>query len=109
MRGLDSEWIAPSLWVSEFRNVLRNYIAGGHLTLAKALGYMSAAEALMRGRDYAVSSVTVLALVAASGCTAYDCEYVALAKAVGVPLVTTDKAVLRAFPETAIRPEDFGS
>lgn len=87
VHSLDAEWVAPPLWVSEFRNVLRNYIAENYLTLEKALRYVDAAEALMQGCAYAVSSAEVLALVAASGCTAYDCEYVALAKAVGVKLV----------------------
>ena len=109
VREIDPEWIAPPLWISEFRNVLRSYILGDHLTLEKALGYMNVAEELMRGRVRAVSSAEVLALVAASGCTAYDCEYVALAKAAGVQLVTTDKEVLREFPEVAVRPQDFGN
>ncbi len=37
-----------------------------------------------------------------SDCSAYDCEYVALAKRLGVKLVTMDRKVLRAFPEVAV-------
>ena len=56
---------------------------------------------------YNVSSEKVLELACDSGCTAYDCEYVALAQELGVPLVTTDKQVLRAFPKTAVSLEKF--
>lgn len=35
------------------------------------------------------------------GCTAYDCEFVALSQRLGVPLVTLDRALLKAFPRLA--------
>jgi len=44
----------------------------------------------------------VLSLVHSSGCSAYDCEFVNLAKDLGVLLVTQDQKVLHNFPETAI-------
>ena len=51
----------------------------------------------MRGHEFAVESAYVLTLANTSGCSAYDCEFVALAKALGVPLLTNDREVLRAF------------
>jgi len=51
----------------------------------------------------------VLELAVRSRCTAYDCEFVALAKQLGVPLVTSDRQVLAAFPETAVSPDAFAS
>jgi predicted nucleic acid-binding protein len=44
-----------------------------------------------------------------SGCTAYDCEFVHIAKELGVPLVTSDKRVLRAFPRLAVSIAEFGA
>jgi len=44
----------------------------------------------------------VLDLVAVSDCSAYDCEYVALARHLNVKLVTTDNKILGSFPERAI-------
>jgi predicted nucleic acid-binding protein len=108
VRSLDAEWVAPPLWISEFRNVLRKYIVGKRLELDQALEYVNTAERLMQGRSIPVSSVEVMALAAVSGCTAYDCEYVALAQTYNIPLVTPDKQVLKAFPETAITPEAYG-
>ncbi len=63
----------------------------------------------MLGREYNVTSPQVLDLVAASTCSAYDCEFVALALDLGVPLVTVDQQVLRQFPTTAESLDDFVS
>jgi predicted nucleic acid-binding protein len=45
--------------------------------------------------------------VAGSACSAYDCEFVALARAQRVPLLTTDRQLLREFPNVAISVERF--
>lgn len=45
----------------------------------------------------------MLALAERSGCSAYDCEYVAVARRLDVALVTEDRRLLKAFPETARR------
>jgi predicted nucleic acid-binding protein len=58
-------------------------------------------------RSYDVSSEKVLELAMQSNCSAYDCEYVALAQDLGVPLVTADKQILKAFPKIAISMEKF--
>ena len=42
-----------------------------------------------------------------SGCTSYDCQFVALAEDLSANLLTLDGAVLKAFPGVAVRPEDF--
>jgi predicted nucleic acid-binding protein len=107
VRRADPDWISPPLWRSEFRNVLRNYMGTGELPLELALEYMALAEEMMAGRSHPVSSADVLSLAAVSGCTAYDCEFVALANSMQVPCVTTDRQVLARFPEVAIHPQRF--
>jgi predicted nucleic acid-binding protein len=44
----------------------------------------------------------VLTLALESGCSAYDCEFVALAKQLGVKLVTEDAKLRRAFPRWTV-------
>ncbi|HEU4754538.1 MAG TPA: type II toxin-antitoxin system VapC family toxin [Armatimonadota bacterium] len=105
----DASWAAPLLWRSEFRNVLALYLRRGHLTLADALQYMQEAEALLEDREYQVPSAPVLELSQRSGCTACDCEFVHLARELGVPLVTSDQRLLHAFPEVAVDPRDFAA
>jgi len=103
----DSEWTAPLLWRSEFRNVLAFYLRQGHLLLDDVQAIMREAELLLQGREYGITSARVLDLAAASRCSAYDCEFVVLARDLDVPLVTTDKKVLAAFPETAVSMDAF--
>lgn len=103
----DPVWAAPILWRSEFRNLLLQYLRRQHLELPAAVRYMEEAEALFTGREYDVKSSSVLELAQRSGCTAYDCEFVYLARELDAPLVTSDKNVLAAFPDVAFSPEVF--
>jgi predicted nucleic acid-binding protein len=103
----DPRWAAPLLWRSEFRNTLIKCVRGGLVDLDDAYRIMNKAESLMAGSEYAVVSGDVLNLAASSACSAYDAEFVVLARELGVPLVTTDKQLLESFPETAVSPARF--
>jgi len=103
----DPEWLAPKLWRSEFRNVLATYLRKKIITLDVAIKIMQQAEAMLRGHEYIVESIHVLELACQSACTAYDCEFVALAKDMNAKLLTVDKALLKAFPETALSLDEF--
>ena len=103
----DPEWTSPILWRSEFRNVLVKCIRGGVLQPDKAFRIMAAAETMMAGHEFHVASDDVLDLAAGAGCSAYDAEYVVLARETRLPLVTTDRELLEKFPETALTPKMF--
>ena len=103
----DSEWVAPLLWRSEFRNLLSLYIRQEIFDLDHAINLLKSAEEIMQEREHTISSVSVMKLAASSKCSAYDCEFVALAQDLSVPLVTSDQKILTAFPETAVSPDDF--
>jgi predicted nucleic acid-binding protein len=98
----DPCWAAPPLWESEFRNVMAGYIRRRILNLEDAKRIMDSALKTMEGREILPPSGLVLDLVAVSDCSAYDCEYVALARHLNVKLVTTDNKILESFPERAI-------
>lgn len=108
-RELDPAWAAPALWRSEFRNVLALHMRHREVSLASAVVAQAEAEALLAGHEYEVDSARVLALAAASGRTAYDCEFVAVAQALGVHLVTSDWQVLASFPGVAVSLRDFAA
>lgn len=107
VRKKNPEWAAPLLWRSEFMNVLWFYVRQEKFALDLALEHLDTAEDLMSGRTYQPAPPAVLRLAAGSGCSTYDCQYVQLAKDLGVPLVTHDKEVLKAFSHIAVHPQDF--
>ena len=105
----DPEWVAPVLWRSEFRNILAYYTRSKILKLDESLRIMNEAEILMSGGEYDISSIEVLSLAESSGCSAYDCEFIALATDLKVPLVTSDKKLLKSFQGIALSLEEFVS
>ena len=106
---IDAEWVAPILWRSEFRNVLALYIRKNILMLEDAVRIMDEATLLMRGGEYETVSLQVLQLVGESTCSAYDCEFVALARDLNVRLLTVDKQIVKQFPNEGISLEEYVS
>ena len=102
LRRRTDDWFVPRLWRSEFRNVLARYLRARIIGLDQARALIRSAEAELSDCEREVDSAAVMDLVAASSCSAYDCEFVALARQMGVPLVTEDAGLLRAFPDVAI-------
>jgi predicted nucleic acid-binding protein len=105
----DPAWAAPVLWRSELRNVLAVYLRQKHLSLAKAHEIQETAELVLAGREYSVDSRDVLELAHESGRSAYDCEFVAVATALGVELVTSDQRLAGRFPGVAVALQEFAS
>ena len=106
--NIDNVWVAPVLWRSEFRNVLSYYMRKNIINLFEANNIMNSALQMMEGGEYQVVSSEILNLCGSSNCSAYDCEFVALANELGVKLITVDKKILKNFPETAVSLNDFG-
>jgi len=98
----DDDWSAPLLWRSEFRNILAGFIRRKTLTFEGARDLQLEAESLLAGAEHEVDSRLVLELVRDSDCSAYDCEFVALAMTLRVKLVTMDTKILKAFPNHAV-------
>jgi predicted nucleic acid-binding protein len=98
----EPEWAAPVLWRSEFRNILAGYIRRKAITFAQACTLQDEAESLLAGAEFEVDSSAVLELVRDSNCSAYDCEFIALAIKLDTKLVTADKKLLLEFPTRAV-------
>jgi predicted nucleic acid-binding protein len=102
----DPHWIVPPLWQSEFRNVIAGYIRRG-MTLAQAKQIMANAVLTLENRQVLPSSEKILDLISESNCTAYDCEFIALAQQLSALLVTADRQLLSQFPDSTISLEEF--
>jgi predicted nucleic acid-binding protein len=107
VRTRDPDWHVPFLWRSEMRSILTGYLRDGSLTAPQIARIMEAAESALAGREHLVASASVFEIAGKSRLSAYDCEFVALAAVLAVPLVTADKAVLKAFPDRALTMETF--
>lgn len=95
----DSHWIAPRLWRSELRNVLATYVRNGLMAVADAVALYQRAADIICADEYEVETTDVLRLAQSSKCSAYDCEYVALADFMDIKLVSADAKLARAFPQ----------
>ncbi len=104
---INSDWSAPILWKSEFRNVMALYLRKKIISLEKAMQLQDTAESIIIQNEYDLSSSQVLSLIDESNCSSYDCEFVALAHHFDTKLVTQDKKILKEFPSTAISVSDF--
>jgi predicted nucleic acid-binding protein len=103
----DAVWAFPHLWRSEFRNILAMHMQHRGMSLGDASLAWDHAASLARDHEYAVDAQAILELVARAPLTAYDAEYVALARHLGVPLVSFDQKLQLAAPETAISAEKY--
>jgi predicted nucleic acid-binding protein len=100
--------LAPAHWEAELTNVLWMAVRAGvlsptdgpvRLALARRLGIESIATAtLCQG---------ALLRAIQTGVSVYDTLFVELAARSACPLLTFDKAVLKAFPKIARRPRDL--
>lgn len=101
------DWIAPSLWRSEFINVATAYYRKNLIAYDDALNTIQEAILLMDGREVEADVDVVFSFVKTSKCSSYDCHYIALAHQLNLKLITYDKQLLSEFPSLANKPEDY--
>ena len=90
--------------ISELRNALLGSVRRGLITLERAAQMSDDAAAILGPRLASVDSGSVLDIAMECGLTAYDAEFVALARTIGVRLATLDGAILAGAPDVASRP-----
>jgi len=105
--GYDADWIAPSLWEHEFLNVLANYVKQEGFSKHRAILIWNEAFQLMSPRTRPVDMSLTLALAVDHGISAYDAQYIELARSLGVICVTEDKRLRNLFPRMAMSMRDY--
>jgi predicted nucleic acid-binding protein len=107
VRKADPNWHVPILWRSEMRNVLTGYQRRGVLSRPEITRILRHADNALSESEHIIADELVIETIANSKLTAYDAEFVALASALDVPLVTADRAVIKTFPGLALTMEAF--
>ncbi len=100
----DAEWAAPGILLSELRNVLLGFVRRGDLTPDQAKAMCDDASLVLAGRIIRVGGSRVIDTALECGLTAYDAEFVVLARTLGIPLATSDRAILAGAPDIAAHP-----
>lgn len=107
LQRIDPTWVAPPLVLSELRSVMSTLVRTRRQTPAQAIELLELAVQALEAVTFEPDTRRVFELVEASGCSSYDCEYVAVAEELGCPLATFDREVLRAFPAIAVHPREL--
>lgn len=103
----DPDWVAPALWRRELRNVLATLMRVRRIPLAHALGAFHAAEQLVTDATIEPSTEQCLRVAQLGRVSAWDAEFVFVAEALGLPLVTADRRLARAFPGRVVALDDL--
>lgn len=102
LREADRDWRLPPLWQHAYLNVLATFTRRGGMDSASARTLWRAASALLAGNEQDVDMEAALQLSILHGISAYDAQFVALAQALDVKLVTEDQRLLQVFPERTL-------
>lgn len=103
----DPQWRVPTLWRHELLNVLATYVRNGGVAAEGALTIWRQAIALLGSGEEQPSMEQALLLTAEHQISAYDAQYVALALAHRLPLISEDRTLQRKFPEIVLSLEEF--
>jgi predicted nucleic acid-binding protein len=103
----DSDWIVPNLWKHEFLSAVATLINNDEIEKNDAISILDEAESHFEDQVFPVSSRQVIELCENSGLSSYDCEFVALAMVMEIPLVTSDQEILQEYPGIANSPQDY--
>ena len=96
------EWAAPMILMSELTNVLLGFVRRGSMTRDQAKAMCDDAATVLGPRVVSVSADQVMDVALECGLTAYDAEFVVVARELGVRLATGDRAILKGAGDVAI-------
>jgi len=99
LRRRDPDWRSEAFVLVEFTNVLASSIATKRMTFGLAENFLGKAIALFDGKLRSMPPASVLAAAVRHGVGAHDARFLALAEAIGLPIVTEDKKLRTAAPD----------
>ena len=102
----DPVWAAPTILIGELRNVLLGFVRRGVLGPDHVKSMCDDAARMLGDRFADVPHDRVIDTALECGLTAYDAEFVVLARTLGVPLATSDREILEGAPDVAVSVRD---
>jgi len=101
VHALDTAWVFPPIAHSEAANVLATLAREKWLTQETACGALEHIEKCIIAGMRDVSMDAALKLAIEKGISAYDAQFVVLARSLDIPLVTEDGRLKKGFPGVA--------
>ncbi len=96
----EPDWRLPALWRHEYLNVLATFVRQGGAAIAEGQMLWRRGIELLGPREEGVEMESALVLAAEHRISAYDAQYIALARQLKTLCVTEDQRLLKAFPES---------
>ncbi|HUF37637.1 MAG TPA: type II toxin-antitoxin system VapC family toxin [Anaerolineales bacterium] len=97
----DKIWLLPPIWRHEFLNVISSYIRFGGISEKVGRECWTRGIAMFGGIERETDMLKALGLSVNMGISAYDAQYVVLAREMQTRLITEDRKLLAAFPDLA--------
>lgn len=103
----DRQWVLPSLWRSEYLSVLATSVRARVLHREQASAAWRAGVRLFGRSEREPDGEAVLGAALEYGISAYDAQFIVVAKELGVPLVTSDRKLRAACRALTVSLVDF--
>lgn len=103
----DGDWIVPALWRSEFLNVLATSVRGRIVDIDEARSLWRSAMHVLATRERVVLYEKALECAVGFSVSAYDAQYITLARTLNVVCVTEDAKMIKTFPDSAMSMRSF--
>ena len=107
VHALDPDWAFPPVSRSEVANVLATLAREEWIAAEAAASIMERIEPRMAAGFRDVSMKAVLSLAVEDDISAYDAQFIVLARQLGVVLVTEDGKLMKRFPDVAVSMNAF--
>jgi predicted nucleic acid-binding protein len=105
----DPDWRLPALWRHEYLNVLATFAREGGATIAEAQALWRRSIELFGPLEQSVDMGSALVMAAENRVSAYDAQYIALARQLQTVCVTEDRRLLKMFPALTRTMQTFGT
>jgi predicted nucleic acid-binding protein len=103
----ENNWWMPELWLHEFLNILATNERTGNLRLRTCQGILDLARSMFEAKSRQADMGYTLSLAARYRLTAYDAQYIALAQSMDVFLISEDRRLRQAVPQSVRSMKSF--